>query len=55
MERNDIVVTRMRFLRQMVNLRKNNDDRPAVVYLDETWVSQNHARNYIRKDSDSSE
>lgn len=46
MERNDIVAMRVRFLRHMVNLRTNNDDRP-VVYLDETWVNQNHTRNHI--------
>jgi len=34
----------------MVNLCSNNDDRP-VVYLDETWVNQNH----IWQDSDNSE
>lgn len=54
MERNDIVAMRVRFLRQMVNLRTNNDDRP-VVYLDETWVNQNHTRNHIWQDSDNSE
>lgn len=54
MERNDIVAMRVRFLRHMVNLRTNNDDRP-VVYLDETWVNQNHTRNHIWQDSDNSE
>lgn len=37
MERSDIVVPRVRFLRQMVNLRQNNDVRP-VVYLDNIKV-----------------
>lgn len=54
MERNDIVAMRVRFLRQMVNLRKNNDVRP-VVYLDETWVNQNHTRNYIWQNSEGKE
>jgi len=35
MERNDIVAMRVKFLRTIVNLRKNNDTRP-VIYLDET-------------------
>ncbi|XP_025200882.1 uncharacterized protein LOC112598574 [Melanaphis sacchari] len=54
MERNDIVAMRVRFLTRMVNLRTNNDDRP-VVYLDETWVNQNHTRNHICQDSDNFE
>lgn len=54
MERNDIVAMRVRFLRHMVNLHTNNDDRP-VVYLDETQVNQNHMRNHIWQDSDNSE
>lgn len=54
MERNDIVASRVRFLRQMVNLRKNNDSRP-VIYLDETWVNQNHTRNYIWQNQENCE
>jgi len=46
MERNDIVVLRCKFLRQMSMLREKKDDRP-VVYLDETWVNQNHSRTLI--------
>ena len=46
MERNDIVAMRVKFLRTIVNLRQNNDTRP-VVYLDETWVNQNHTKGYI--------
>ena len=46
MERNDIVALRCKFLRQMCTLRENKDDRP-VVYLDETWVNQNHSRSLI--------
>lgn len=46
MERNDIVALRCTFLRKMCTLRKNRDTRP-VVYLDETWVNQNHSRSYI--------
>jgi len=46
MERNDIVPMRVKFLRTIVNLRKNNDTRP-VIYLDETWVNQNYTKGYI--------
>ncbi|XP_060861789.1 uncharacterized protein LOC132938795 [Metopolophium dirhodum] len=41
MERNDIVALRCAFLRKMCTLREQNDTRP-VVYLDETWINQNH-------------
>ncbi|KAF0694083.1 DDE 3 domain-containing protein, partial [Aphis craccivora] len=34
--------------------RRNNDSRP-VVYLDETWVNQNHTRGYIWQNSDNTE
>lgn len=56
MERNYIHIVAMRvwFLRQMVNLCLNNDSRP-VVYLDETWVNQNHMRNYISQNLEDSE
>lgn len=43
MERGDIVSARSRFLRKMHNLRASGDQRPRV-YLDETWVNQNHSR-----------
>ncbi|XP_050063312.1 uncharacterized protein LOC114123868 [Aphis gossypii] len=33
----------------MSTLRENKDDRP-VVYLDETWVNQNHSRSLIWPD-----
>lgn len=46
MERNDIVAMRVKCLRTIVNLRQNNDTWP-VIYLDETWVNQNHTRGYI--------
>jgi len=46
MERNDIVALRCTFSRTMCTLRKNNDSRP-VIYLDETWVNQNHSKTYI--------
>jgi hypothetical protein len=39
MERNDIVASRVKFLRKMNAFRRNNDSRP-VVYLDDTWVNQ---------------
>jgi len=43
MERNDIVALRNTFLRKMCNLRFSGDTRP-VIYLDETWMNQNHSR-----------
>lgn len=46
MERNDIVCMRVKFLQKIRNLRQNNDSR-TVIYLDETWVNQNHTRGYI--------
>jgi len=46
MERNNIVACQVKFLRKMYELRQNNDTRP-VVYLDETWVNQNHTQGYI--------
>lgn len=49
MERNDIAAARARFLRKMHFLRK--DDSRPVVYLDETWISQNHTKKYIWQDS----
>ncbi|KAL4123029.1 hypothetical protein QTP88_015261 [Uroleucon formosanum] len=40
--------------KKMHDLRKNNDTRP-VVYLDETWVNQNHSRGTIWQNSENSE
>lgn len=54
MERNDIVACRVKFLRKMYELRHNNDTRP-VVYLDETWVNQNHTQGYIWQNSENTE
>lgn len=54
MERNDIVAMRVKFLRTMCNLRQNKDTRP-VVYLDETWINQNHTRGYIWQNENNSE
>lgn len=54
MERNDISVMRARFLRKIVNLRLNNDVR-SVIYFDETWVNQNHTRDYICRNSERTE
>lgn len=50
MERGDIVAARLKFLRKMNNLRISKDERPRI-YLDETWVNQNHSKNYIWQDS----
>ncbi|KAL4091316.1 hypothetical protein QTP88_026019 [Uroleucon formosanum] len=46
MERNYIVALRCKFLREICTLREMKDDRP-VVYIDETWVNQNHSRSMI--------
>jgi len=54
MERTDIVAMRVKFLRTIVNLRQNNDTRP-VIYLDETWVNQNHTKGYIWQNEFNSE
>jgi len=54
MERNDIVAMRVKFLRKMCNLRQSNDTRP-VVYLDETWVNQNHTRGQIWQNDQNTE
>jgi hypothetical protein len=52
-ERRDIVVTRMEFLRTMHNIRSSGDTQP-IFYLDETWVNQNHSLKYIWQDSNRS-
>lgn len=46
MKRDEVVAMRVRVLKQMNNLHKNNDVRP-VVYLDETWEDKNHTRKKI--------
>lgn len=46
MERNDIVALRCKFLREICTLREMNDGRP-IVYIDETWVNQNHSRSMV--------
>ena len=43
MERPDAVAARARFLRQIKKLRENGY---SVVYVDETWVNQNHCCQY---------
>jgi hypothetical protein len=53
MERRDIVVTRMEFLRTMHNIRSLGDTR-HIIYLDETWLNQNHSLKYICQDSNRS-
>ncbi|KAF0703813.1 DDE 3 domain-containing protein [Aphis craccivora] len=53
MERNDIVAMRVKCFK-MCNLRQSNDTRP-VVYLDETWVNQNHSRGQIWQNAQNTE
>lgn len=50
MEQSNIVATRIKFLRKISDLRRNNDTRPKV-YLDEVWVNQNHTSGYIWQNS----
>lgn len=50
MERGDIVAARIKFLRKLHQLKTSGDSRPRV-YLDETWVNQNHTKKYIWQDS----
>lgn len=54
MERNDIAASRVKFLRKVNQFRQNNDTRP-VVYLDETWVNQNHTRGHIWQNPENTE
>jgi len=54
MERSDIVAARVKFLHRMNELRINGDTRP-IVYLDETWVNQNHTRGYIWQNHENTE
>ncbi|XP_060846190.1 uncharacterized protein LOC132925846 [Rhopalosiphum padi] len=46
LERNDIVALRCKFLRNICTLRQMKDCRP-MIYLDKTWVNQNHSRFHI--------
>jgi len=48
MERNDIVALRCKFLREICTLRKVKYDLP-IVYIDETWINQNHSRSMIQQ------
>lgn len=52
MERNDIIASRMIFLRKMHDVRKDSLSRP-VIYLDETWVNANHSPKFIWQSSTS--
>jgi transposase len=53
MERRDIAVARMEFLRTMHDIRPSGDTR-RIFYLDETWVDQNHSLKYIWQNSNRS-
>ncbi|XP_025191681.1 uncharacterized protein LOC112591937 [Melanaphis sacchari] len=44
MKRNDIVELRGTYLRKICTLREQKDTR-TVVYLDETWINQNHSQS----------
>lgn len=44
MKRNDIVTLRCKFLRQICTMHQNKNSRP-IVYVDATWVNQNHSRS----------
>jgi transposase len=49
MERDDIVMARLEFLRRIHEVKNEPIQRP-IVYLDETWVNQNHSKKYIWQD-----
>lgn len=53
LERQDIVLARSRFLRKMYALKQEESPRERI-YLDETWVHQNHTQKYIWQHSDKS-
>lgn len=48
---NETILLRIKCLRKMCNLRQSNDTRP-IVYLDETWINQNHSRVQIWQNTD---
>ena len=50
MDRNDVVAAQISFLQKMHGFQQNCDPRP-VIYLDETWINQNHSRQYVWQDS----
>ena len=50
LERRDIPAARNVFLRKMYSRLQNQDPRPSV-YVDETWVNQNHSKESIWQDS----
>ncbi|KAL4119466.1 hypothetical protein QTP88_012273 [Uroleucon formosanum] len=54
LERNDIVALRCKFLRNICTLRQMKDCRP-MIYLDETWVNQNHSRSHIWQNNEGTE
>jgi len=54
MERNDIVCSRVKFLRKINEFRRNKDTRP-IVYLDKTWINQNNTRGHVWQNSDNTE
>lgn len=53
LERNDIAAARARFLRKIHTLQQQPIQNERI-YLDETWVNQNHTKKYIWQRSDKS-
>lgn len=53
LERGDIVAARARFLRKMHALKQDPTPNDRI-YLDETWVNQNHTKKFIWQHSDKS-
>lgn len=49
MERDDIVTARLEFLRKIHQVKNEPQQRP-IIYLDETWVNQNHSKKFIWQD-----
>lgn len=50
MERSDLVVKSLQFLQKITDIKQQTPDIP-ILYLDETWLNQNHIRSHIWQDS----
>jgi hypothetical protein len=53
MERRDIIVTRVEFLRTVHDICLSGDTRP-ILFLDKRWVNQNHSLKYLWQDYNTS-
>ena len=50
MKRNDIIASRMEFLREIHNARNKSLSR-SVTYFNETWLNANHSSKYVWQSS----